>query len=67
MKLVMSVVVLLCVGAAQDLMSPTLDIIRELQKIKTMEEKLNVLYDEVRELRSKNDGTVQCCYYYYYY
>ncbi|XP_051751123.1 asialoglycoprotein receptor 1-like [Ctenopharyngodon idella] len=55
MKLVMSVVVLLCVGAAQDLMSPTLDIIRELQKIKTMEEKLNVLYDEVRELRSKND------------
>ncbi|XP_067261791.1 asialoglycoprotein receptor 1-like [Chanodichthys erythropterus] len=56
MKLVMSVVVLLSVGAAQDLMSPTFDIISELQKIKTMEEKLSTLYDEVKELRSKNDA-----------
>ncbi|KAK9973962.1 hypothetical protein ABG768_022075 [Culter alburnus] len=52
MKLVMSVVVLLSVGAAQDLMSPTIDIISELQKIK----------DEVRELRSKNEERVNVAF-----
>ncbi|XP_042574584.1 cerebellin-2-like [Cyprinus carpio] len=36
-------------------MSPTLDILAEIKKIKTMEEKLNALNDEVRELRSKNE------------
>uniref|UniRef100_A0A8C1GRG0 Uncharacterized protein n=1 Tax=Cyprinus carpio TaxID=7962 RepID=A0A8C1GRG0_CYPCA len=57
-----SIVLLLCVGAtlAQDFMSPTLDILAEFKKIKTMEEKLNALNDEVRELRSKNEGTVKC-------
>lgn len=53
------IVLVLCMWAtmAQDLMSPTLDIIAELKKIKTMEEKLNALNDKVRELRSKNEGT----------
>ncbi|KAK9973959.1 hypothetical protein ABG768_022072 [Culter alburnus] len=55
MKLLMSVVVLMYVVAAEDVMSPTLDIISEIKKIKTMEEKLNALYDEFRELRSKNE------------
>ncbi|XP_048045826.1 complement C1q tumor necrosis factor-related protein 3-like [Megalobrama amblycephala] len=59
MKLVMSIVVLLSVGAAQDLMSPTIDIISELQKIK---EKLNALHDEVRELRSKNEERVNVAF-----
>lgn len=60
MKMEVSIVLLLCVWAtlAQDLMSPRLDILAELKKIKTMEEKLNALDDEVRELRSKNEGTV---------
>uniref|UniRef100_A0A8C2E353 C1q domain-containing protein n=1 Tax=Cyprinus carpio TaxID=7962 RepID=A0A8C2E353_CYPCA len=62
MKMEVSIVLLLCVGAtlAQDFMSPTLDILAEFKKIKTMEEKLNALNDEVRELRSKNEGTVKC-------
>ncbi|XP_048045822.1 caprin-2-like isoform X1 [Megalobrama amblycephala] len=55
MKLLMSVVVLMCVVAAEDLMSPTIDLISEIEKFKTMEEKLNALYDEFRELRSKNE------------
>ncbi|XP_058633001.1 cerebellin-2-like [Onychostoma macrolepis] len=57
MKLEISIVLLLCVWAtlAQDLMTPTLDILGELKKIKTMEERLNALNDEVRELRSKNE------------
>ncbi len=64
MKLEISMVLLLCVWAtlAQDLMTPILDILGELKKIKTMEERLNSLNDEVRELRSKNEGTVN--YYY---
>uniref|UniRef100_A0A8C2GNB0 Cerebellin 10 n=1 Tax=Cyprinus carpio TaxID=7962 RepID=A0A8C2GNB0_CYPCA len=43
MKMEVSIVLLLCVGAtlAQDFMSPTLDILAEFKKIKTMEEKLN--------------------------
>ncbi|ROL44412.1 Asialoglycoprotein receptor 1 [Anabarilius grahami] len=61
MKLVMSVVVLLCVGAAQDLMSPTFDIISEIKKITTMEEKLNALYDEFKEQRSKNEDVPVTC------
>ncbi|XP_016136006.1 cerebellin 9 [Sinocyclocheilus grahami] len=50
-------ILLLCVWTtlAQDLMSPTIDILAELKKIKTMEEKLNALNDEVRELRTKNE------------
>ncbi|XP_067261790.1 cerebellin-1-like [Chanodichthys erythropterus] len=55
MKLVMSVVVLMCVVAAEDVMSPTIDIISEIKKIKAMEEKLNALYDGFGELRSKNE------------
>ncbi len=64
MKLEISMVLLLCVWAtlAKDLMTPILDILGELKKIKTMEERLNSLNDEVRELRSKNEGTVN--YYY---
>lgn len=41
---------------AQDFMSPTLDIFNEFKKITTMEEKLNALNDEVKELRSKTEG-----------
>ncbi len=41
---------------AQDFMSPTLDIFNEIKKITNMEEKLNALNDEVKELRSKNEG-----------
>ncbi|XP_026060879.1 cerebellin 9 [Carassius auratus] len=56
MKMEVSIL-LLCVLStlAQDLMSPTVDILAEIKKIKTMEEKLNALNDEVRELRSKNE------------
>ncbi|XP_059357518.1 cerebellin-2-like [Carassius carassius] len=55
MKMEVSIL-FLCVWAtlAQDLMSPTLDILAEIKKIKSMEEKLNALNDEVMELRSKN-------------
>ncbi|XP_056100395.1 cerebellin-2-like isoform X2 [Rhinichthys klamathensis goyatoka] len=64
MKLVTSVVVLMCVGVAQthDFMSPTLDIIGELHKIRTMEEKLNALHEEVRELKSKNEERVKVAF-----
>ncbi|CAM4533647.1 hypothetical protein PO909_025060 [Leuciscus waleckii] len=57
MKLVSSVVVLMCVGVAQtlDFMLPTIDIVGELQKIETMEKRLNALHKEVRELKSKNE------------
>lgn len=63
MKLVMSVVVLVCVGVAQtlDLMS-TSDIIGELQKIKTMEKKLHALHEEVRKLKSKNRESVKVAF-----
>ncbi len=40
---------------AQDFMSK-FDIFNEMKKITTMEEKLNALNDEVKELRSKNEG-----------
>ncbi|KTF83127.1 hypothetical protein cypCar_00041677 [Cyprinus carpio] len=64
MKMEVSIVLLLCVGAtlAQDFMSPTLDILAEFKKIKTMEEKLNALNDEVRELRSKNEEKVKVAF-----
>lgn len=54
MKLEISIVLLLCVWAtlAQDLLTPTLDLFRELKKINIMGERLNALNDEVRELRS---------------
>ncbi|XP_059357517.1 cerebellin-2-like [Carassius carassius] len=56
MKMEVSIL-FLCVWTtlAQDLMSPTVDILAELKKIKSMEEKFNALNDEVRELRSKNE------------
>ncbi|KAK9973960.1 hypothetical protein ABG768_022073 [Culter alburnus] len=53
MKLVMSIVALLYVGVAQ---TQDLYMSSEIKKIKPMEEKLNALYDEVRELRSKNEA-----------
>lgn len=58
MKLVLCIVLLLSVLStkAQDFISPTLDIISELKKITTMEEKFSALNDEVKELRSKNEG-----------
>ncbi|KAK7165548.1 hypothetical protein R3I94_003797 [Phoxinus phoxinus] len=64
MKLATSMVVLVCVGVAQthDIMSPTIDIIGELQKIKTMENKLNALHEEVRELKSKNEERVKVAF-----
>ncbi|KAL0194241.1 hypothetical protein M9458_012537, partial [Cirrhinus mrigala] len=57
MKLEIGIVLLLCVWTtlAEDLMNPTIDILSETKKIKTMEEKLNALKDEVRILRSKNE------------
>lgn len=72
MKLEISIVLLLCVWAtlAQDLLTPTLDLFRELKKINIMGERLNALNDEVKELRSMvlNQGTVHFyCYYYYYF
>lgn len=71
MKLEISIVLLLCVWAtlAQDLLTPTLDLFRELKKINIMGERLNALNDEVKELRSMilNQGTVHFyCYYYYF-
>lgn len=58
MKLVLCIVLLLSVLStkAQDFISPKLDIISELKKITTMEEKFSALNDEVKELRSKNEG-----------
>ncbi|RXN38662.1 adiponectin-like isoform X1 [Labeo rohita] len=58
MKLEIGIVLLLCTWTtlADDLMNPTLDILSELKKIKTMEEELNALKKEVRILRSKNEG-----------
>lgn len=58
MKLVLCIVLLLSVLStkAQDFISPTLDIISELKKITTMEEKFSALNDEVKELRSKNEA-----------
>ncbi|XP_052405130.1 cerebellin-2 [Carassius gibelio] len=57
MKMEVISILLLCVLStlAQDLMSPTVDILAEIKRIKSMEEKLNALNDEVRELRSKNE------------
>ncbi|ROL44414.1 Caprin-2 [Anabarilius grahami] len=59
MKLVISVVVLMCVGAAQaqGAITLTLDILSELQKIKTLEERLNTL-----ELQSKNEERVKVAF-----
>ncbi|XP_059356846.1 complement C1q tumor necrosis factor-related protein 3-like [Carassius carassius] len=58
MKLVVCILLLLSVLStqAQDFISHTLDIISELKKITTMEEKFNALNDEVKELRSKNEA-----------
>ncbi|XP_073705712.1 complement C1q tumor necrosis factor-related protein 3-like isoform X2 [Garra rufa] len=41
---------------AEDFMLHTLDIISELKKIATMEETLNALRDDVKELKSKNEA-----------
>lgn len=62
MKMEVSIVLLLCVGATlgQDFMSPTLDILAKLKKIKTMEEKLNALNNEVRELSKKQEARRYC-------
>ncbi|ROL44415.1 Caprin-2 [Anabarilius grahami] len=55
----MSIVVLLYVGVAQ---TQDLDMVSEIKKIKPMEEKLNALYNEVRELRSKNEERVNVAF-----
>ncbi|XP_017542005.1 mannose-binding protein C-like [Pygocentrus nattereri] len=39
---------------AQDLMSPTVDILTELGKLRTMEEKLKAMEKEIKELRREN-------------
>ncbi|XP_048045827.1 adiponectin-like [Megalobrama amblycephala] len=59
MKLVISVVVLMCVGAAQaqGTITLTLDILSEIQKIKTIEERLNAL-----ELKSKNEEKMKVAF-----
>ncbi|XP_073697547.1 cerebellin-2-like [Garra rufa] len=64
MKLEISIALLLCVWAtlAQDLMNPTIDILGEIQKIKTMEEKLNALFNEVKTLRSKYEEGVKVAF-----
>ncbi|XP_052412461.1 cerebellin-2 [Carassius gibelio] len=64
MKLEISIVLLLCVWPtlAQDLFTPTLDILKELRNIKTMGERLNALNDEVRELRSKNEESTKVAF-----
>ncbi|XP_050966119.1 complement C1q tumor necrosis factor-related protein 3-like [Labeo rohita] len=64
MKLEIGIVLLLCTWTtlADDLMNPTLDILSELKKIKTMEEELNALKKEVRILRSKNEERAQVAF-----
>ncbi|XP_076828195.1 complement C1q tumor necrosis factor-related protein 3-like [Brachyhypopomus gauderio] len=60
MKLVLSLFLLLLLVwgiQMQDLMLPTIDILKELGKVKAMEERLKQVEDEMRQLQSKNKAS----------
>lgn len=57
---VVLLVLLLCAGSsiAQDLLTPNMDIIAELQKLKHMDERIQKLEETLTKVLSENEGKV---------